>query len=208
MTATRERLIEATAELFRLQGYNGTAVKQIVDSASAPFGSMYHFFPAGKEELGVATIRWSGAIYGELIELFFVPGGDPVAATRLFFDAAADMVRDTDFVDACPIATVALEVASTSEPLRLATAEVFESWLAALDAHLVSAGLTKTQAQQTSVALFSLLEGAFILARATRDDRHVRTAGRAAADVVASAFARRAAQRAARRPRSRSGPHS
>lgn len=198
MTETRDRLIEATAELFRLHGYNGTAVKQIVESASAPFGSMYHFFPAGKEELGAATIRWSGAIYGELIDLFFVPGTDPVAATRQFFEAAADTVRDTDFVDACPIATVALEVASTSEPLRIATAEVFESWLVGLDAFLVGAGLTKAQARQTSVALFSLLEGAFILARATRDDRHVRTAGRAAADVVAAALQRRADQRSAR----------
>jgi len=199
MTDTRDRLIEATAELFRLHGYNGTAVKQIVESASAPFGSMYHFFPDGKEELGAATIRWSGATYGELIDLFFVTGQDPVIATRQFFEAAADTVRDTDFVDACPIATVALEVASTSEPLRLATADVFESWLAALDGHLVAAGLTKAQARQTSVALFSLLEGAFMLARATRDDRHVRTAGRAAAEVVAAAFTRRAAQRHARR---------
>ena len=82
MTDTRDRLIEATAELFRTHGYNGTAVKQIVDTAGAPFGSMYHFFPDGKEQLGAATIRWSGAIYGELIDLFFRPGEDPVAATR------------------------------------------------------------------------------------------------------------------------------
>ena len=199
MTDTRTRLIESTAELFRLHGYNGTAVKQIVESARAPFGSMYHFFPDGKAELGAETIRWSGAMYGQLIDLFFEPGGDPVASTRNFFEGAADTVRDTDYLDACPIATVALEVASTNEQLRVATAEVFESWLAALDAHLVRAGLTRTQARQVSVALFSLLEGAFILARATRDDRHVRTAGRAAADVVAAAFAHREAQLAARR---------
>ena len=36
MTDTRDRLVEATAELFRLNGYNGTAVKQIVQSAKAP----------------------------------------------------------------------------------------------------------------------------------------------------------------------------
>ena len=198
MTDTRDRLIEATAELFRVNGYNGTAVKQIVESAGAPFGSMYHFFPDGKEELGAASIRWSGAIYGELIELFFVPGTDPVAATRTFFEAAADTVRDTDFVDACPIATVALEVASTSEPLRIATAEVFESWLVALDTRFTQAGLTRAQARQLSVSLFCLLEGAFILARATRDDRPIRTAGRTAADAVAAALAKRAAQQAAR----------
>src|SRR5580765_3967308 len=181
---TRERLIGATAELFRRQGYTGTGVKQIVEAAGAPFGSMYHFFPDGKEALGAETIRWSGAMYGQLIDLIYTPGMDPAVSTRRFFDAAADTVRDTDYADACPIATVALEVASTSEPLRRATAEVFESWLVAIDTRLVEAGLTPTGARNLSVSLFSLLEGAFILARATRNDDHVRTAGRAAADLV------------------------
>jgi AcrR family transcriptional regulator len=198
MAATRDRLVEATAELFRRQGYSATSVKQIVDAAQAPFGSMYHFFPDGKQELGAETIRWSGSVYGQLIDLFYAPGADPVRATRQFFNGAADTVRDTDFADACPIATVALEVANTSEPLRMATAEVFESWLAAIDAHLVGAGLTKSQARAVSVSLFSLLEGAFILARATRDHTHVRTAGRTATDVVRTALDRRAAQRTSR----------
>lgn len=199
MTSTRERLIESTAELFRLHGYAGTGVKQIVERASAPFGSMYHHFPNGKEELGAATIRWSGAVFGELVELFYANGADPVQATADFFTGAADMVRDTDFVDACPIATVALEVSSTSEVLRLACAEVFDSWLAALDRHLVAAGLTRQQAHDLSTTLFCLLEGAFILARATRDERPVRRAGRVGVEVVRSTFERRAAQVAARR---------
>jgi AcrR family transcriptional regulator len=201
VTTTKARLIEASAELFRRQGYAGTGVKQIVEAAGAPFASLYHFFPDGKQELGAETVRWSGAIYGQLIDLFYRDGADPVAATRNFFEGAADTVRDSDFADACPIATVALEVASTSEPLRQATADVFESWLAAIDGHLVRAGLTKTQARHLSVSLFALLEGAFILARATRDETPIRTAGRTAADAVAAAFARRQEQVAGRRPR-------
>ncbi len=201
MSNTRDRFIVATADLFRRQGYTATGVKQIVEAAGAPFGSMYHFFPEGKEELGSETIRWSGAIYGQLIDLFYVTGADPVVATRRFFAAAADTVRETGYTDACPIATVALEVASTNEPLRLATAEVFESWLVALDDHFVDAGLTRPQARNLSVSLFSLLEGAFILARATRDDAHVRTAGRTASDVVRAAFDKRAAQQRATRRR-------
>jgi hypothetical protein len=42
----------------------------------------------------------------------------------------------------------------------------------------VQAGLTKTHARNVCVSLFSLLEGAFMLARATRDHTHIRTAGR------------------------------
>jgi AcrR family transcriptional regulator len=198
---TRDRLIQSGAELFRRQGYAGTGVKQIVEAAGAPFASLYHFFPDGKEGLGAETITWSGAMYGQLIDLIYDASPDPVRATRTFFEAAADTVRDTDYADACPIATVALEVASTSEPLRQATAVVFESWLVALDTRLVQAGLTKAQARSLSVSLFSLLEGAFILARATRDERHVRTAGRAAADLVRAALEKRSAQVAGRNRR-------
>lgn len=185
MTSTRDRLIESTAELFRRQGYTATGVKQITDAASAPFGSMYHHFPDGKEDLGAHTIRWSGAMYGHLIDLIFGAQADVVAATRTFFEAAADTVRDTDFTDACPIATVALEVASTSEPLREAAADVFESWLATLDHYLEAGGIREPR--PVSVSLFALLEGGFLLARATRDDAHVRTAGRSAAALVSGA---------------------
>jgi hypothetical protein len=63
----------------------------------------------------------------------------------------------------------------------------------------VSARLTKAQGRNLAVTLFCLLEGAFILARATRDDTPVRTAGRAAADAVGPAFDKRSAQKGARR---------
>jgi len=199
---TRDRLIAAGAQLFSRQGYAGTGVKQIVDAARAPFGSMYHFFPKGKEELGAETIRWSGAMFGQLIGLYYEPGADPVEATRRFFEGAADTVRNSGYADACPIATVALEVASSSESLRQATADVFEAWLASLAASFTDAGLTRGQARNLAVSLFSLLEGAFILARTTRDHTHVRTAGRTAAEAVRTALDKRAAQIEARSPRS------
>ena len=48
---TRERIVEAGAMLFRRQGWSGTGMKQIAAAAAAPFGSIYHFFPGGKDEL-------------------------------------------------------------------------------------------------------------------------------------------------------------
>src|SRR5271165_3677256 len=61
VNTTRDRILDSSAELFRRQGYAGTGVKQIVASANAPFGSLYHFFPGGKEQLGAETLRSSGA---------------------------------------------------------------------------------------------------------------------------------------------------
>jgi AcrR family transcriptional regulator len=186
-SSTRERIVDAGSELFRRQGYAGTGVKQIVAAASAPFGSLYHFFPEGKEQLGEEVIRTSGAMYGQLLPLFFGDGGDVVRATRRFFDAAAETLRQTDYADACPIATIALEVSSTSEPLRQACADVFNDWLTDLTAIFRAEGLPPKRARDLSVSVLSLLEGAFILGRATRSPEPVRTAGRAAASLVTAA---------------------
>src|SRR5437764_14185300 len=139
---TRERIVETSAELFRTQGYNATGVKQIVTAAKAPFGSIYHFFPGGKEQLGAEAILVSGALYEQLIPAVLEPAPDPVTGVRDFFAGAAEHLRETDYADACPIATVALEVSSVSESMRQACAEVFESWIAAGTERLEAAGAT------------------------------------------------------------------
>src|SRR6059036_2076448 len=106
--ATRERFVSTGADLLRRQGYNATGVKQIVAEAQAPFGSLYHFFPGGKEELGAEAIRTSGALYGLLLPAIFDPAPDVVTAVRDFFAGAAAQLADSGYADACPIATVAL----------------------------------------------------------------------------------------------------
>jgi len=186
---TRDRIVATSAELFRRQGFASTGVKQIVAEASAPFGSLYHFFPGGKEQLGAEVIRWSGAMYGQLIGLFFTPGADPVEATRNFFAAAGQTLVETDYADACPIATVALEVSSTSEPLREACAEVFEGWIALASAYMHDAGIAADRARPLALSLLASLEGAFVLARALRSTEPLEAAGETAATRVAEALA-------------------
>jgi AcrR family transcriptional regulator len=185
--------VERSAELFRRQGFTGTGVKQIVAEASAPFGSLYHFFPGGKQQLGEEVIRSSGAIYGQLIDLFFTPGADPVAATRAFFAAAAQTLEETGYADACPIATVALEVSSTNEPMRIACADVFGDWIEAAAERMREAGLARRRARELAVAMLCSLEGAFVLARALRSTEPVDVAGAAAAAAVRDAMRGRAA---------------
>jgi AcrR family transcriptional regulator len=197
--ATKERIVESSAELFRRQGYAGTGVKQIVAEASAPFGSLYHFFPGGKEQLGEEVIRYSGAIYGQLIDAFFVPGGDPVAATRNFFAAAGAALHESDYADACPIATVALEVSSTSEPMRQACADVFNGWVDGATERLVQSGLPRKRSRALAFSMIASLEGAFVLGRALRSTEPVEVAGAASTEAVREAVAAQRARKRARR---------
>ncbi len=188
MAGTKERILDATAELFRRYGYTGTGLKQIVAEANAPFGSIYHFFPDGKQELGEQVIRRSGEMYRELFEIIFEAAPDPVTGMRDFFLGAAETLRVTDYADACPIETVALEVASSNETLRQATADVFESWIATGTDRLVKAGIARKKARELTVSAIAALEGAFVLSRAMRSTEPLEVTGAAAAADVRSAM--------------------
>jgi AcrR family transcriptional regulator len=186
---TRQRILSAGTELFRRTGYTGTGMKQIAEAAGAPFGSIYHFFPGGKAQLGEEVIRTSGAVYLGLIGALMTPYEDRVAATADAFTAAADTLEELDFADPCPIATVAMEVASTNEVLRQATSEVFDSWIDHLAAYYEHGGIPQPAARETAGSVIALLEGAFMLGRAARSTAPVLAASRAAAAIVRAALA-------------------
>lgn len=158
----------STADLLRRQGYAATGTQQIVDAARSPFGSLYHHFPRGKVEIATEAIRTAGAAYVE--PLLAVMDTEPKLADgiRALFGLAAEHLEASDYADACPIATVALEVASTNEQLRQATADVFDGWLHHGTRYFMGRGLSEHTGRDLTLAVVSALEGAFVLARSTR----------------------------------------
>ena len=186
--STRERILAATAELFRRQGYTGTGLKQIVAAANAPFGSLYHHFPGGKEQLGAEVIRTAGKMYEDLVMTLLRMGPDLVTGVRDSFLGAAALLEETDYADACPIETIALEVASTNETLRAACAEVFESWIEAGTTEHAGAGLSRAKARELTVVFISMLEGAFVLCRARRNTEALEIAAEVVSSLVEDAL--------------------
>ena len=186
---TRQRIVDAGAELFLRQGYVGTGMKQIVAASGAPFGSVYHHFPGGKEELGVAAVHRAGAGYAALVGATLAAHDDIEEAIAAAFAEAAAALRDSGWADACPIATVALEVAGTSEPLRQACAEVFDAWFAGLAARFEDAGIPAERARPLAQVVLMLLEGGFLFGRTARSTEALDAAGPAAVAAVREALA-------------------
>jgi AcrR family transcriptional regulator len=185
---TREKLLDASGELFRRQGYTGTGVKQILAEAGAPFGSLYHFFPGGKSALGAETVRRSGFLYGLLLGEYVPPEVELLNGVRAFFAAAARDLEESGYADACPIATVALEVSSRNEEMRLACAEVFDAWIEAGTWRFELAGIERRVARELVIQMLAGLEGAFVLARALRSTEPVLAAGAASEAAVRAAL--------------------
>lgn len=178
MTGTRDRFIATTLELFRRQGYNGTSLKQVTDAAGAPTGSLYHHFKGGKDELTRVVLETAGAAYGDLLTTVWDEQPDPVSALTAFFEGAALVLEESDFIDPCPIGTVAREIASTNDPLRATALAVFESWIEKAADRLAAAGIAQADARELAVALVAGIEGGFILSRTARDAEPIRAIGR------------------------------
>jgi AcrR family transcriptional regulator len=205
---TRQRLIAAASTLLRRQGLAATGIKQIVSASGTQFSSLYHHFPGGKDQLAAEAVIVAGTGYQQQVAAVWDraardAAGDVTAGVAAVFDGAAQVLEDTDFADACPIATVALEVASTNESLRLATAEVFAGWVDAGISRLIASGVPARAARPLAESVIALLEGAFILSRAAKNTQPMHAARDAAVTLVGAATRGRAAGYTRRSPVSR-----
>ncbi|MGW6817483.1 LmrA/YxaF family transcription factor [Streptomyces sp. NPDC055005] len=102
-------------------------------------------------------------------------------------EAAANDIASTDCAAACPIGTVALEVAGSDEVPRVATAEVFEAWVDAATQWFGRRVAEPEMARSLAYSMVMMPEGAFMLSRAARDTEPLRVAGRSMAQLYRTA---------------------
>jgi len=128
-------------------------------------------------------------VYRELFESIMADAKDPARAYVDFFAGAAAVLEESDFIDPCPIGTVAREVASTSEPIRLAASTVFASWARAASDHLRAAGISTVTADQLATVFVATVEGTLVLSRTHRNVEPLAAAGRLISSLVEHATA-------------------
>jgi TetR/AcrR family transcriptional repressor of lmrAB and yxaGH operons len=158
---TRERLLRTAATLFRTQGYHATGLNQVVAEGGAPKGSLYFHFPGGKEQLAVESVTLSA---GEVCTTMRA-AEDLESALEVF----AEHLVASDFRNGCPVATVALDAATESEPIREACASAYGSWHELLVNFLLRRGISADRAPGLATTVLAAVEGALLLAKTHRD---------------------------------------
>ena len=161
----REQLVETAMRLFRRQGYAGTGLQQILAESGAPKGSLYHYFPGGKEEIGAAAVALAGERVAETLESLAARHAKSGAFVRGYFRQYAEWMEESDFRSGCPIATTLLETAPLSAPITEAGRQAIERWTGIIAGVFRRDGLTSSAARQRAQLTIASLEGALILAR-------------------------------------------
>lgn len=169
---SRQRLVDTTGRLLREQGYSSTGLNQIVEESGAPKGSLYHYFPQGKEQLAGEALKAAGAeLHRKFGRVFHLP---PSEALDAMISASIEELEASDYRDGCPIATVALETHLSSPQLRGVCCAVLDGALQAIARAFQARGLEPAQAEALALTVFAAFEGALMLSKVQRSPEPLR----------------------------------
>ncbi|GHO78713.1 TetR family transcriptional regulator [Ktedonobacter sp. SOSP1-85] len=165
---TRARIIATTVELMEAQGYHATGLNQILHQSSTPKGSLYHHFPGGKEELAAEAVSAAGQALTHELDAIIVEGTDLGMALSLLTSFFRERLQTSNFQKGCPLATVTLEMAATSDPMQHACRAVYHDWQVRLERLLIASGCEPARASARALFALSVIEGALLLCQAER----------------------------------------
>lgn len=176
----RTRLLKAAVDVIRQQGYAATTVDDLCDAAGVTKGAFFHHFKT-KEALGVAAAEY----WAETTEAFFTDAPyhdfeDPLKRVLGYIEFRKQGI-DGDLADwTCLVGTMTQEVYRSSPPIRDACAASIlghaETLAADIKAAIAARSLSPDwSAESLAQHTQAVLQGAFILAKATGDAEKARS---------------------------------
>ncbi|MBB5116788.1 TetR/AcrR family transcriptional regulator [Streptomyces eurocidicus] len=183
---TRERIVRAASRLMQRQGYEGTGIKQISREAGATLGSVYHFFPGGKQELATEAIRHGDQEFTDILREALDGADDPAEAIAACARTVAEALRASDWIDGCPVTATSIGTAESAPDLQRAAAEAFARWRGLVEDELRASGFAEESARELAHTVISTLEGAELAAQLARDEAPLLIAGRHLARLIDS----------------------
>ena len=161
--ATRSQIVPVLAEVFRERGFEGASLAAISKATGLGKGSLYHFFPAGKEEMANAVFDEIGVWFER--EVFAPLASGAPDSIQAMFDAAQAYFRSGRRV--CLIGAFALDQSRNLFAGKISA--YFVRWVDALALALSEIGYGRKKARARSEEIVSGVQGAIVLARALDD---------------------------------------
>jgi TetR/AcrR family transcriptional regulator, transcriptional repressor for nem operon len=168
----REKLLAAALKLIRARGYSATSVDDLCKEAGVTKGAFFHHFPT-KDALAVAAAHhWAEITGGLFAGAPYHDHARPLDRVLGYVDFRHDLLAGELWEFTCLVGTMTQEVYGTQDDIRAACeasicghAQTLEADVeAAMREHHVQGDWT---AQSLALHTQAVLQGAFILAKAT-----------------------------------------
>lgn len=167
MKTVRERadIIPALTEVFRSHGYEGASLALIGQQTGLGKGSLYNFFPGGKEEMAAAVLdHIDGWFHAHVFEPLHTTA-DPAAAIAAMFEATDRYFHAGGRV--CIVGVFALSDVRDRFAERINA--YFAAWRDALAEALQRLGKDLDAARELAEDIVAGIQGALVTARALGD---------------------------------------
>lgn len=165
MSPAREQILQTTCALLEKQGFHGTGLNEIVKESGAPKGSLYYYFPEGKDQITSEAVLQSGRLTAERIRAGLAESSNAAKAVYHFVLKIADHVELSGFAAGSPLTAVAMETATKSERINAACREAYGMLQSAFREKLLESGYTNTKADEMATFVTASIEGGIILSR-------------------------------------------
>lgn len=168
---TRQRIVEATAHQILAAGIGGTSLDDVRAATLTSKSQLFHYFPGGKAELVRAVAVWEG----EQLLAAQEPEIHDLSTWQSWERWRAGLVRY--YIDlgrwACPIGSLATQLAMTDAETERTVARAMAGWramLAAGVARMQAAGLVDAGADPTrlAAAVLAAIQGGLVLSQPER----------------------------------------
>lgn len=157
MNLAKQHILETAARLFEQQGYHATGLNEIIRESNTPKGSLYYYFPQGKEQIGAETALWAGEQISKRIREGLSQAEQPAQAVRILTLGIANAVEQSNFSAGGPLMMLAAETATRSERINAACRKAYRQMQDALAERLGDDNLAGF--------VLTTLEGAILLSR-------------------------------------------
>ncbi len=168
-TDAPQRVISTAADMLATYGLNATSIREVTRRADAPFGSTYHHFPGGKQQVLAEATALAGGRIEVLLEEVLKDGVE--AGVTRFLAMWRQRLLDSDFHVGCPVLAAAVEepLEGGADDARNAASAAFCRWEQQLTAALLAEGHALERARSTATMLIASVEGAVAMSRASRN---------------------------------------
>ncbi|HET7666919.1 MAG TPA: TetR/AcrR family transcriptional regulator [Mycobacterium sp.] len=170
MPSPRERMVISAALLIRERGAQPTAIADVLEHSGAPRGSAYHYFPGGRTQLLCEAIDYSG----EYVAAKIATSDTGLDALDGLVGYYRKQLLRSDYRAGCPVVAVTVEGGDPAKQDQATAvidraAAAFTRWTALIAERLVADGVSAARAEELAMLSTTAIEGAIIVARASRD---------------------------------------
>jgi TetR/AcrR family transcriptional regulator, transcriptional repressor for nem operon len=175
---SRTRLLAATIDLVRSNGYAATRVEDVCAAAGVTKGSFFHHF-SSKEELAIAAAaQWNDRASQLFASAPYTAETDPLSRLLGYVSFRKELLDGEIWEWSCYAGTTIQETHETYPAIRDACANSISNHIAMLTRMIEEAlreyPVTGMNAESLAVHIQAVIQGAFIMAKARQNPRAAR----------------------------------